>query len=176
MSDDNGHKIQDLNVFEMFAAHGGAGFWVHRTTWGNTCARVVRVGELTGPAPYFGNPSVLMDVYTLDGQIKDAAAEMPVPGTYKTWRMIDAPDWEAKTNLRSLDDPLLDKALSRLDKKRHKNGPKSQVEKFLLTVPFERKEEAKKIGARWSPADKAWWLPASDDVAISKARTLGFVT
>ena len=176
MSNDDGHTSQDLNVFQMFVAHGGAGFWVRRTTWGNTCARVVRVGELTGPAPYFGNPSVLMDVYTLDGQIKDHGAQLSVPGTYKTWRLIDAPEWTATTNLRALDDPLLDEALSRLDKKRHKNGPKSQVQKFLLTVPFERKEEAKKIGARWSPTDKAWWLPASDDGAITKARALGFVT
>ena len=176
MSGDNWHTSQDINVFQMFVAHGGAGFWVRRTTWENTCARVVRVGAITGPAPYFGNPSVLMDVYTLDGRIKDLATQLPVPGTYKTWRMIDAPDWAATTNMRSLDDPLLDEVLSRLDNKRHKNVPKRQVEKVLLAVPFERKDEAKKIGARWSPTDKAWWLPADDEAVIAKAAELGFIT
>ncbi len=42
-------------------------------------------------------------------------------------------------------------------------------------VPFERKEEAKKLGARWSPGDKAWWLPAGDEKAIAQAQKLGFV-
>ena len=71
--------------------------------------------------PYFGNPSVLMDVYTLNGQLKDEAAQLPVPGTYKTWRKTEAPAWAATANLRPLDDPALDVALARLDKKRHKS-------------------------------------------------------
>lgn len=58
------------NVFEMFIENGGPGFWAHRITWGGTCARVIRVGEMTKPAPYFGNPSVLIDVYSLSGNLK----------------------------------------------------------------------------------------------------------
>ena len=175
MSEDDWRKGQNENIFQMFVAHGGAGFWVRRTTWGATCSRVVRVGAMTGPAPYFGNPSVLMDVYTLNGQLKDEAAQLPVPGTYKTWRKTEAPAWAATAKLRPLDDPALDVALARLDKKRHKSGPKPEVKKVWLTVPFERKEAAKNLGARWSPTDKAWWLPAGNDTVIAKARKLGFV-
>jgi len=32
------------------------GFWIMRTSWSNTVAKVEFVGELTGRAPYFGNP------------------------------------------------------------------------------------------------------------------------
>jgi hypothetical protein len=85
---------------------------VRRITWGDTCARVIRVGKLTKPGPYFGNPSVLVDVYSLDGQLKDQAAGLPVPGTYKTWRKIEPPDWARSANLRPLDDPELDAALA----------------------------------------------------------------
>lgn len=175
MSNNDWQEIQNENVFQMFIAHGGPGFWVRRTTWGTTCARVVRVGAMTGPAPYFGNPSVLMDVYTLGGQIKDEAAQLPVPGTYKTWRKIEAPAWTATAKLRPLDDPILDVALARLDQKRHKSGAKGEVEKVWLIVPFARKDEAKNLGARWSPIDKAWWLPAGHETALAKARKLGFV-
>ena len=164
-----------MNVFEMCVAHGGAGFWVRRTTWEGSCARVVRVGAISGPPPYFGNPSVLMDVYALGGRMKDEAAELPVPGTYKTWRQIEPPGWAATASLRPLDDPALEAALARLDKKRHKLVAKPEVAKVLLCVPFERKDEAKKIGARWSPVDNAWWLPADNPDALASADRLGFV-
>jgi len=116
-----------------------------------------------------------MDVYTLDGQLKEELAQLPVPGTFKTWRKIEAPDWIATTNLRPLDDPALNTALAHLDKKRHKSKPKLEVDKVWLVVPFERKDEAKILGARWSPADKAWWLPADNSIAITKAQKLGFI-
>ena len=113
MRDDSWQTNQGQNIFEMYVSDGGPGFWVRRTTWGNTCARIVRVGEMTKPGPYFGNPSVLMDVYTLEGQ--EEAAALPVAGTYKTWRKIDPPDWAQSADLRPLDDPRLDAALMRLD-------------------------------------------------------------
>lgn len=122
MRDEDWKQSRDVNVFQMFVAHGGAGFWVRRTTWAGTCARVVRVGPMTGPGPYFGNPSVLMDVYTLTGQLKEEAAQLSVPGTYKTWRQIEPPAWAKLAELRPLDDPSLDAALVRIDKKRHKSG------------------------------------------------------
>lgn len=163
-----------LNVFEMFVAHGGAGFWVRRTTWGGTCARVVRVGALTGPPPYFGNPSVIMDVYGLDGTLRDAGAQLPVPGTYKTWRQIDAPEWATSERLRPLDDPTLDQILFKLDRKRNKL-PKPEVERIDLTVPFERKDKAKAIGAKWDPTARTWWIRAHDLEARSKAIKLDFL-
>lgn len=166
----------------MFVAHGGPGFWVRRTTWGGTCARIVRVGQITQPAPYFGNPSVLMDVYTLKGELKDAAAALPAAGTYKTWRQIGAPEWATTAKLRLLDDPELDEVLARLDRKRHKGPTATQEEpgpapaQVWLKVPFARKDEAKELGARWSPADRAWWLQETDTAALSEARRLGFLT
>lgn len=162
------------NVFQMFVQHGGPGFWVRRTTWGSTCARVVRVGALTGPPPYYGNPSVIMDVYTLDGTLKEAAAQMPVPGTYKTWRQIDEPTWATLAKLRGLDDPALDEALIKLDRRRGKSGRKGSVERKQLIVPYERKDEAKAIGAKWDPGARSWWIAADDTDAIAKAATLGF--
>jgi hypothetical protein len=163
------------NVFEMFVAHGGPGFWVRRTTWGATCARVVRVGTLTGPPPYFGNPSVIMDVYSLQGKLKDAAAQLPVPGTFKTWRQVEAPDWASPKMLRSLDDPALDVALNKLDRKRNKLDAKPVAERTTLMVPYERKDEAKAIGAKWDAAARTWWIPADDTSARAKAVHLGFL-
>jgi hypothetical protein len=170
-----GHIDDDqLNVFEMFVAHGGAGFWVRRTTWGGTCARVVRVGALTGPPPYFGNPSVIMDVYGLDGKLRDDGAQLPVPGTYKTWRQIDPPEWTTSQRLRPLDDPILDQILFKLDRKRNKLT-KPEVERIVLTVPFERKDKAKAIGAKWDPTARTWWIRADDLEARSKAIKLDFL-
>jgi len=141
-----------VNVFQMFVAHDGPGFWVRRTTWGATCARVGRVGALTASGPYFGNPSVLMDVYTLNGELKEEVAQLPVPGTYKTWRQIAPPAWASIIALRPLDDPALDAALATLDRKRHKSIPPLEGEKIWLAVSYDRKDEAKKKGARCSLA------------------------
>jgi hypothetical protein len=113
------------NIFEMFVAADGPGFWISRTTWGGTLARIIRVGVFTKPAPYFGNPSVLMDVYGLEGGLKEGLAMVPVPGTYKTWRRIEAPPWAEQARLRPLDDPAIDVALAALDRRRGKGGRKT---------------------------------------------------
>jgi hypothetical protein len=121
-----------------------------------------------------------MDVYSLDGEPKDKAAGHRGAGTFKTWRRIDPPAWAATAELRPLDDTALDDPLARLNRKRHKTGtarePKPEVERVRLKVPYERKDEAKKLGARWSPADRAWWLPADKTEAMAKARDLGFTS
>ena len=92
--------FSDKNVFEMYVANDKrAGFWLRRTTWGNTCARIVDVGELGGAAPYFGSPKVYADIYDLrTGELKEARARIPAAGTYKTWRLIDAPSWWTATD------------------------------------------------------------------------------
>ena len=84
-----------MNVYEMFVANGEqVGFWLTRTTWRDLCARVTFVGKFKGPAPYFGNPRVSGDLFYLrSGQLKQANADIPSPGTYKTWRQIPAPSW-----------------------------------------------------------------------------------
>lgn len=90
--------FSDKNIFEMYVANGNkAGFWLRRTTWSNSCARVVEVGELKGPPPYYGNPKVFADVFDLmTGEVRERRAKLPVPGTYKTWRLMEAPDWAEK--------------------------------------------------------------------------------
>lgn len=177
MGSDDWRDGSDQNIFEMCVANGGPGFWIRRTTWGATCARVVGVGAMTKPGPYFGNPSVLMDVYSLAGELRENLAQVSVPGTYKTWRRIPAPSWAEHANLRSLDDPAISAALQSLDRRRHKAPREEQKveERVLLSVPFSRKEEAKKLGARWSTAERLWWIPASNKQALAQARTLGFL-
>ena len=53
-----------------------------------------------------------MDVYGLEGGLKEGLTMVPVPGTYKTWRRIDAPPWAEQERLRPLDDPAIDAALT----------------------------------------------------------------
>lgn len=183
MDSDDWQESTGQNVYEMFVENGGPGFWIRRITWGGTCARVIRLGEMTKPPPYFGSPSALMDVYSLEGALKEGLAQVRVPGTYKTWRKIEAPPWAARMNLRPFDDPHIDAALAALDRKRGKGKRETtegtedadQVTRLRLNVPFERKEEAKRIGARWWPAEKTWWLPKDNSAALFQARSLGFL-
>jgi hypothetical protein len=175
-TDWNSEAFSDQNVFEMCVANGGPGFWIRRTTWGTTCGRVVGIGQYTGPAPYYGNPSIVMDVYSLDGDLKESLAWVRVPGTYKTWRMIEPPEWSAIVELRPLTDPAIASAIHSLNKKRGKTADAfAKSEKVLLSVPFERKDEAKKLGAQWSPAEKRWWVSTANVEALAKARSLGFL-
>jgi hypothetical protein len=174
MADDDWKESQDCNVFQMAVANGGPGFWVRRTTWDGSIARVVRLGEFTGPPPYFGSPSVLMDVYSLSGELRDEAAQLPAAGTYKTWRLVDAPEWAASAKLRSLNDPTLDDVLYKLNKKRHKL--RAPPERLWLTVEYVRRDEAKKLGARWAATERKWWLPADAPAAVlAEAQKKGFI-
>jgi Domain of unknown function (DUF5710) len=133
---------------------------------------------MTKPGPYFGNPSVLIDVYSLEGQLKEAAAALPVAGSYKTWRKIDPPDWANSVDLRPLDDPSLDMALMRLDRKRHKGRfapPPPPTERVRLNVPYKKKHLAQKLGARWDVSERVWWLSIEHEMAINRAKALGFL-
>jgi hypothetical protein len=121
-----------------------------------------------------------MDVYSLGGDLKEGLARLPVPGTYKTWRKIETPTWATPVNLRPLDDPAIDAALKHLDRRRDAGSslPSQSAEgeeRVRLSVPFSRKDEAKRIGARWSPTEKMWWLPRHDASALSRAQALGFL-
>ena len=93
-------NFSDQNVFQMYVGNGEKpGFWLRRKTWGNTCAQVTSVGEFKGPPPYYVNPAVLADIYDLrTGALKERGAKIPVPGTYKTWRLIDPPEWSKRAN------------------------------------------------------------------------------
>lgn len=84
------------NVYQMWFAIQPAHLWITRTTWSNLCARVTSIGEVKGPAPYFGNPKVMADIYNGAGQCTQRGAVISVPGTYKTWRQISEPHWANK--------------------------------------------------------------------------------
>ena len=161
------------NVFQMIAAHGGPGFWVRRTTWEATCARVVGVAAFAGPPPYYGNPPVIVDVYSLDSKLKDSLARLAVPGTYKTWRRIDRPEWSDSIRLRGLDDPAIAEALAKHDRRR--KPPAAVTKRIDLSVPFAQKEKAKAIGAKWDAAQRTWWI-TMDEPTMRKAIKLGFLT
>lgn len=91
----------DKNLFEMYVANGHqTGFWLRRTTWGNTCARVISIGPLSGPPPYYGNPRVFADIFDLTtGELKETNVRLPAAGTFKTWRQIDLPPWYARADV-----------------------------------------------------------------------------
>lgn len=156
-----------LNIFQMYAAHGGPGFWLRRTTWGTICARVVGMGETSGPAPYFGNPPVLADIYTLDGKLKEELARLPAAGTYKTWRQIDPPAWASHALLRPSDDTAIAAGVARHDRRKVVTTA-DEATRVELNVPYARKDEAKAIGARWDAAKKVWWIAASDKATLKK--------
>lgn len=170
-----------MNVFEMYVANGRRpGFWLRRTTWGNTCAKVTSVGELKGKPPYYGNPKVLADIFDLQtGDLKEAGAVIPVPGTYKTWRRIQPPSWSGEPHDSTIteESPIppqakddgADAAIVRPSLP----DPLSQG-RLLLHVSYAQKDVAKGLGARWDSRRRAFWLPIDSD-NVEKARELGFL-
>lgn len=180
MSDDTEEEIvahewrasDGRNVFQMIHDAGGVGIWVRRTTWDATIARIVGMSAPSGPAPYFGSPKVVMDVFTLDGTSRDELAHLSTPETYKTWRQIEPPSWAPTAELRNLDDPKIAAALDRFTKK----GNSHAAGRIDLDVPYDRRDEAKSLGARWDPLKKTWWLAETGTpTARDKARKLGFL-
>lgn len=170
----NEPSFSPLNVYQMAERHGGADFWVTRTTWGNTVAHIVGIAPATAPAPYFGSPPVVMDVYSANGVIKDELTRLSTAGTYKTWRKIVAPEWAATAQLRSLDDPAVAAALAKFDRRKGRETTDNKS-KLFLKVTYERKDDAKAIGAKWDPANKKWWINMGDEAALAKAGKLGFI-
>ncbi|OHT20064.1 DUF5710 domain-containing protein [Edaphosphingomonas haloaromaticamans] len=126
------------------------------------------MGEPNGPAPYFGNPPVLADIYTLDGRLQEELARLSAAGTYKTWRQIDPPTWASNAPLRSPDDAAVAATLARHDR-RQIGANVDQATRVELSVPYARKDEAKALGARWDAARKVWWIAADNRVALTKA-------
>ena len=169
----NEPSFSTLNVYQMAERHGGPGFWITRTTWGSTVARIVGIAPATAPAPYFGSPPVVMDVYSTSGTLKDELARLSTAGTYKTWRKIIAPEWATTTQLRSLDDPAVAAALAKLNRRNNRDTT-NDAAKLFLEVAYDRKNEAKAIGAKWDAANRKWWIKVNDAAVLAKARILGF--
>lgn len=176
-SDESWKEDNSRNVFQMLDDANGPGIWVRRTTWEASCARIVAMGRATKPPPYYGNPSVLMDVYNLKGDLREELASLDTAGTYKTWRQIEPPAWAQGDVLRPLNDPRIADALAAVDKKRGKNRSEPPRDRIELKVTFADKDKAKKLGARWDPQTKTWWLPGQATAKIKEqARKLGFLS
>lgn len=142
-----------MNIYQMYCNHWQQpGFWVARTPWVGTVAKIKRVGKLLGKPPYFGNPKVTATVYhRRTGEVLDDNFEISSAGTFKTWRLIDPPSW-------STDKPF-DPAAGRV----------------VLNVPFNENKVAKKIGAKWNDMLDAWSIADTDTKALAKAKELGFM-
>jgi hypothetical protein len=100
-----------MNIYEMYGVNGNrTGFWVQRESWGTSVAMVLMIGgqkegPLRGTPPYFGNPSVVMDVYDCrTRQLISKNADLSCPGTF-AYRLIEKPDW---ASVRSEIDELSD--------------------------------------------------------------------
>jgi hypothetical protein len=129
------------------------GFWVRRTTWGNTIAKITSVGQLSGRAPYYGNPEVVATVYDIHtGEVKEEHFVIDTAGTYKTWRWVQPPEWSGESHF----DP--------------RDG------RVLLYIPFGENKRASSMGARWSEWLQAWWIPETDEKLLAKATERGYLT
>ncbi len=83
-----------LNIYQMYVQNGQqVPFWLTRITWGGTIAKVIHVGDFKGSAPYYGNPDVIAEFYDVStGHLKNTDF-ITTAGTYKTWRLAQAPVW-----------------------------------------------------------------------------------
>ena len=79
------------NVYQMWFDRKAEEVWFTRTTWTGLCARITHVGGAKGPAPYYGNPKVVADLYSADGTIRERGIEISAAGTFKTYRQILQP-------------------------------------------------------------------------------------
>ena len=81
------------NIFQMYVANGNkAGFYVRRDSWSTIYARVVTIdgrteGPLRGRPPYYGDPTVTMDVFYNDGSRQKSNQMLSCPGTYTYTRL-----------------------------------------------------------------------------------------
>jgi hypothetical protein len=81
--------MSNVNIYQMYVANANkAGFYVVRNSWGNTVARITKIGgktegELEGNPPYFKNQIVKADIYKRDtGELIESGATISCPGTY----------------------------------------------------------------------------------------------
>lgn len=168
-----------MNIYQMYLDNRGAGFWVRRSRWVQTVARITAVGPLEGRAPYYNNPQVLADVYDIDtGALREANAILRCPGNY-TYTQLDSPVWTMRVILSPLTDPgPSPDVLKREDARRARQILTAErlaaTPKTFLKIPFERKDEAKALGAKWDPERRCWWLPATNAAVLERARESRF--
>lgn len=140
-----------MNIYQMYVEFGRkSGFWIRRTTWGHTIAKIAFVGPLSGRAPYYGNPEVVATVFDIHtGSVKDERFLIDTAGTYKTWRWVQPPEWSGEAPF----DP--------------------KAGRIILDVPFDLNKKVSARGARWSDLLGAWWIAEEDQAALKKMSDLG---
>jgi hypothetical protein len=75
------------NIYQMYEAFGNrAGFYVRRDSWSKAYALVISVqgkkrGPLEGKSPYYGNPSVIANIYGFSSGDQKGVT-LSCPGTY----------------------------------------------------------------------------------------------
>ena len=74
-----------------------------------------------------------------------------------------------------MDDPEIAAALAKCDRRRVRKSIIEGVDRLPLNVPYDQKDKAKALGAKWDPASKKWWVKTNDEAAIAKARKLKFI-
>lgn len=164
-----------VNIYEMYVANCGAGFWFQRTSWGRTCARLVSVGPMNARPPYYGNPGATMDVYDLKtGELKGELQSVSCPGT-GTYRKIDPPLWLGNAWLRQLEAPTGDVITQHngsSERTQNLISVQRQIAKKLIVSRYEDRFKLKELGAKWSLEDKAWFILVGEshlEVAIHAA-------
>jgi hypothetical protein len=92
-----------MNIYEMLKKNNGKiGFWIQRSSWVISCAKVVRIGQMRGYPPYYGNPIVRVDMYKIvTGEVLDKNVRLSCPGT-GDYKKINAPDWYKKIKKKGI--------------------------------------------------------------------------
>ena len=141
-----------ISIFSMCAANGGQpGFWIWRITWGNRIAKVKHV-EDERQSSLGSKPLVWATVYNLHtGEITEDDFKIDTGGTVSDWCWAHPPSWsgEPPHDLRA--------------------------GKVLLNVPFEENRKAKALGARWSDVLDSWCVDDTNEKALAKAKSLGYL-
>jgi hypothetical protein len=174
----------------MYILNEDVDFWVVRQTWGKTVARVVHVDKLTTPAPYYGNPKVLMDLYDIEsGALQKQNEPLSCPGTSQyTW--VDISKWSPAEPLRKIltspPDPAFRKRMEEAEKKAEQKAARKQKRReeseakpryyFASNQRFLLEKNdlfGESFYVRWDPDNKLWWCLQEDATTQAALKEMG---
>ena len=183
-------KEAEVNIYEMYILNGDVDFWVMRQTWGKTVARVVHVDELTTPAPYYGTPKVLVDLYDIEsGALLKKNERLSCPGTSQ-YSQVDISTWSPAEALRTVTstppDPAFRKRMEAADKRAKQNAARKQKRReeseakpryYFASNPRFLNEKNELFGenfyVRWDPDKKLWWCLQEDTATQASLKEMG---
>mgnify|MGYP000203386115 CR=1 FL=1 len=179
-----------MNIYEMYILNGDVDFWVVRHTWGKCIARIVYVGGLKTPAPYYGNPEVLMDLYSAEtGEIIKQDERMSCPGTSQyTWITLEG--WTPSEPLRAIPssppDPAFRKRMEVAEKRAERDKARKQKIReaneakprlYFASNPRFMAEKHARYGkgfyVRWDRDRQLWWCLQEDASTQEALQELG---